>query len=412
MSRGSNRAWGALAVLLAVAGSATALQEAGEPAPSRATAPEPPQVRIVSPQSKEPLFGEVEIEAEITGGEVDRVEFIVDGALIGTLTEGPWRMKADVGHENIEHRLRVVARMADGTALEKVLRSSTFTVDDVLDVELRQLYVSVTGGGRAILDLPQSAFRVIDDGVEQTIVTFGRGDVPLAAVLLLDCSESMAGERLQAALDGSRVFLRGMTSLDEVKVVLFSDRIIRTTPFATDTPVLEAALEDVSPVGGTAVNDYLYAGLQLLDARQGRRVVVLFTDGVDVHSLLHARDVLWKAQRSQAVIYWIYLKEADSGVAAGDSEATFNSAWRDYRANEKEFDLLSTVVRQSGGRVEKLDNPGQLGSAFADIIRELREHYVLGYYPSNVRHDGSWHDIDVRVAGPGRVRTREGYVDD
>jgi VWFA-related protein len=321
-------------------------------------------------------------------------------------------MTVDVGHENVEHRLRVVARMADGSALEKVLRSGTFMVDDVLDIELRQLYVSVNRGGRAVLDLEQSDFQVLDEGVEQRVVTFGRGNVPLAAVLLLDCSESMAGDQLQAALSGSRVFLDGMTALDEVKLVLFSDRIIRTTPFATDTDLLAAALDGVVPIGGTAVNDYLYAGLQLLDARQGRKVVVLFTDGVDVHSLLPARDVLWKAHRSQAVIYWIHLRQPDSSISAGDSAATFNSAWRDYQANEKEFQLLADVVRQSGGRIEQLDEAGQLAGAFADIIRELREHYVLGYYPSQARHDGSWHEIAVRVDGPGRVRTREGYVDD
>ncbi|MEZ5331973.1 MAG: VWA domain-containing protein [Thermoanaerobaculia bacterium] len=407
----SGRALGAIGVLggaLVVAAAAAGLQEAPAPAPAAAK----PEVTIVSPQSHEPLFGEVELEAEITNASVASVEFIVDGALLGSLTAPPWKMTVDVGHENVEHRLRVVARLTNGTAIEKVLRSGTFTVDDVLDIELRQLYVSVSSGGRALLNLDQNAFRVIDDGVEQDIVTFGRGDVPLTAVLLLDCSESMAGDRLQAALDGSRVFLRGMNDLDEVKVVLFSDRIVRTTPFATDTGVLEAALDGISPVGGTAVNDYLYSGLQLLDARQGRKVVVLFTDGVDVHSLLPAKDVLWKAQRSQAVIYWIYLKEDNSAIAAGDSEATFNSAWRDYKANEREFATLAKIVEQSGGRIEELDSARQLQGAFADIIRELREHYVLGYYPKQVRHDGSWHDLEVRVQGPGRVRTREGYVDD
>lgn len=409
MTRRATGAFGVLAGTLALAAAATALQQE---APARTVQRQAPEVTIVSPQSHEPLFGEVEMEAVITNASVRSVDFIVDGALLGSLTAPPWRMTVDVGHENVEHRLRVVARMTDGTAIEKVLRSGTYTVDDVLDIELRQLYVSVSSGGRALLNLDRDAFQVIDDGVRQEIVTFGRGDVPLAAVLLLDCSESMAGERLQAALDGSRVFLRGMNDLDEVKMVLFSDRIVRTTPFATDTGVLEAALDGVSPIGGTAVNDYLYSGLQLLDARQGRKVVVLFTDGVDVHSLLPAEDVLWKAQRSQAVIYWIYLKEENSSIAAGDSEATFNSAWRDYEANEREFATLAKIVEQSGGRIEELDSARQLQGAFANIIRELREHYVLGYYPKQVRHDGSWHDIAVRVRGPGRVRTREGYVDD
>lgn len=401
-----SRSAAACAAALALTGTAVAPQEAG-PSPARTAAPARPELRILSPQPGEPLFGRVEIEAAVVGGTARSVELIVDGALVGNLAEEPWKFEVDVGHENVEHRLRLVARMADGTALEKVLRSGTYTVDDVLDIELRQLYVSVTSGGRAVRDLEREDFRVLDDGVEQEIVTFGRGDLPLAAVLLLDCSESMIGERFRAALDGSRVFLHGMTDVDEVKLVLFSDRVLRTTPFATDTAVLEAALDGVAPVGGTAVNDYLYSGLQLLDARQGRKVVVLFTDGVDVHSLLPARDVVWKTQRSQAVIYWIYLRQEQGGM-----DATFNSAWRGWEENQQEFQLLSKAVRQSGGRVEELDDPDQLDDAFADIIRELREHYVLGYYPSRVSRDGSWHKVDVRVDGPGRVRTREGYVDD
>ena len=96
--------------------------------------------------------------------------------------------------------------------------------------------------------------------------------------------------------------------------------------------------------GGTALNDHLYLALKLLDSRQGRRVVVLFTDGADLHSLLSMRDVLWKAQRSQAVIYWIFLREEQKS-----GPPQFATALRGFEDNLEEFRLLRRAVNQSGG---------------------------------------------------------------
>jgi Ca-activated chloride channel family protein len=199
-----------------------------------------------------------------------------------------------------------------------------------------------------------------------------------------------------------------MAPLDEAKLMLFSDRLLGTMAFTRDSEVLEAALESVEPSGGTAINDCLYAGLKLLDGRQGRRVVVLFTDGLDLHSLLAMQDVLWKAQRSQAVLYWIYLR--DSGES-GPPE--MSSAWRGYQANREEYRLLQRAVDESGGRIAELDSPTELEGAFAEIVDELRQQYVLGYYPREPGRDGSWREVDVRVRRLGaRVRTRLGYIDD
>ncbi|MGH9464830.1 MAG: VWA domain-containing protein [Thermoanaerobaculia bacterium] len=371
------------------------------------------EVVITSPPADRPLFGEIDVAVEVRSPQaVERVEFVVDGTLVAVDREAPYRAAADVGDSNVEHRIRVVAFGARGPIGEASLQSAIYRVDDTLEVELRQLYVSVQRAGRSAGYLGREDFEIIDDGKRQRIVTFELGDAPLTAVLLLDTSASMAGDRLGSALSGARAFVGGMAPLDEAKVVLFSDRVIRTTPFAGEPTVLEASLTGGEPIGGTAVNDYLYASLKLLDARQGRRVVVLFSDGVDVHSLLSAEEVLWKAQRSQAVIYWIYLREAGEGKGPREDDAAFNSAWRDYETNQREMTFLKDAVEHSGGRIEALESASELGEAFAGILRELREQYVLGYYPTDRRHDGSWHELEVQVRGAGRVRTREGYVDD
>ncbi len=367
------------------------------------------EIWFLKPDAGVAVYGPIEIAAHVeTEKTVLTVEFFVDGSSVGLLTAPPWRLIADVGYDNREHTLRVEARLDGGERISTSRMTGTFSVDDQLEIELRQLYVNVESAGERVRDLERDDFRIFDGGERQEMVTFEKENVPMTAALLLDCSASMEGERFDSAINGARVFLRSMNELDEAKLVLFSDRLLGTTPFTRDPAVLDAALDAVEPVGGTAINDYLFAALKLLDGRQGRRVVVLFTDGSDVHSLLDMEDVLWKAQRSQAVIYWIYLREEGE---AGPPQ--FNSAWRDFEANRRQYRLLRRAVQESGGRIAELDDPAELEGAFASIIDELRNQYVLGYYPSEVRRDGSWREVDVRVKRLGaRVRTRLGYIDD
>ncbi len=363
---------------------------------------------FLSPDAGVAVYGPVEIAAHVESElPVLAVEFFVDGRSVGVDTEAPWEVVADVGYDNVEHTLRVVARLEGGVRVEASRMTGTFSVDDSLEIELRQLYVNVTAEGERVSGLDRDAFRIFDGGERQNIVTFEAENVPMTAVLLLDCSASMEGERFDSALSGARIFLEGMSELDEAKLLLFSDRMLGSTPFTKDPAILESALSSVEPTGGTAINDYLYASLKLLDGRQGRRVVVLFTDGSDVHSLLDMEDVLWKAQRSQAVVYWIYLRHDGQ---SGPPE--FNSAWRGYEENQEEYRRLRRAVNESGGRIEELDDPDELPDAFAEILEELRNQYVLGYYPSNAKRDGSWREVDVRVRGVAKVRTRMGYIDD
>ena len=278
-----------------------------------------------------------------------------------------------------------------------------------MEVRLRQLYVTVTRSSSAdsarVLDLEQGDFEVYDNGKRQEIADFGKGEVPLTTVLLLDTSESMQGERLEAARRGASVFLAGMRQDDEASLVLFSDRLLRATKFTGDRAELEQALAETEASGGTAVNDFLYMSLKLLDARIGRRAIILLSDGFDVHSVLPIDDVLWKARTSQSIIYWIQLDERQK-------ETSFSSAWRDHVGNDHEYKDLKKTVLESGGRILKIDKASQLENAFANVLRELREQYVLGYYPTDSKKDGKWHPIKVDVKRSGiKVRVREGYVD-
>lgn len=361
-------------------------------------------VRIQSPTPDQPVFGQTAVEVGVRAGEpIDRVEVFVNGKLMGSSKTPPFRIQVDVGDDNVPREFKAVAYTASGASAADSVTTQPVQIMDELNLKLRALFVSVIRDGSRNLNLTQEDFRVFDNGVEQEVVTFGRDELPLTAVLLLDTSESMREKELEAVRRGAKAFLDGMKPSDEAMLALFSDRLLKFTPFTADKAVLGSALSGVESAGGTAVNDFLYLSLKALDARQGQRVVVLFSDGSDVHSVLPASDVLWKARAGQSLIYWIQL---------GGKRKSFTSAWRDYEANDKEYDNLEKAVRESGGRVLSVERFEELEGAFRNILQELRQQYALGYYPTNAKGDGSWHKVEVRVKGfSGRVRTREGYAD-
>jgi len=237
-------------------------------------------------------------------------------------------------------------------------------------------------------------------------VTFERGDVPLTAILLLDSSASMRGGPLAAALAGARAFAAGMAPLDEAELVLFSDQVIAQSAFGSDPEALVAGLSGAEARGGSAIHDHLLLSLLELERRQGRRVVILLSDGVDVDSVLGTAELEAVAGRSPALLYWIRLGHEAAG-------ARFRSVWRDFAGHAAELAGLERLVAMSGGRVLDIARPEQAQEAFGEILAELRRQYVLSWYPRGLRHDGSWRPIRIEVDRPGvELRAREGYFDD
>lgn len=366
---------------------------------------DPILVWITSPSPDQALFGPALFAADVTSREeLDRVDFLVNDRVVGSCTEPPYAVEIDLGERNVDRKFTVIAYGAWGGVGATTTTVSSLEIDENVEIALRQLYVTVEIDGERVLNLGREKFVVFDKGDRRRLITFERGDVPISAVLLLDASESMKGAPLQAALDGSRSFLSRMNALDQSMVVLFSDRTLGATRFTNDQQELMDGLQGAVASGGTALNDYLYSGLRLLDHVQGRRVVILLSDGADVLSALRMQDVLWKVRRSDALIYWIRHEENLSGQ--------FSSSWRDFEANEKEREGLERAIKESGGRILTIANLSQIELAFEEVMNELRAQYVLGYYPSRRARDGSWRPVRVSVDEPHvRVRFRAGYVD-
>ena len=373
------------------------------PAPARAAV----GVAITSPPEGEVVFGPVEFEAQLSGRgpHIQKVEFYIDGVRGGVVEQAPWRVVYDVGQDNKDHRFEVVVYDSTGAVATASRRSATVQTDEVINVQLQQLYVSVEGG--ASRKLTRDDFTVTDQGTRQKIVTFEGGDVPFTAVLLVDSSSSMEGGRLTTALDGARGFFNGMNHLDEGMLVLFSDHVQMETPFTSVPAILTLGLSDVQPGGGTALNDALYLGLKKLEPQQGRKVIVILSDGVDVESVLPMERVKEIAGRSQAAVYWLRVRRDEDAVSGPVKRY---SVWRGPEVHDRQLELLKSVVEASGGRIQEIGSVAEVGKALTGLLRELREQYVLGYYPSQSKGAGTFHQVEVHASGV-RLRVHRGYTE-
>ena len=372
-------------------------------------------VMLHLPQLGVALFGEVEMVADIHPPDalIERVEFFVDGARRATVRSAPWSVKVDVGQENKAHDFVVhVFDRSGRRASSATLSSPAIKIDDELEVRLQQLYVAVeTRGGARVLDLDRSQFKIFDNRKRQQLSTFERGDVPFSAVLLLDASSSMRGGRLEVAVGGARAFVEDMRELDQAKVILHSDRLVRETPFTSTVADLAETLVDVEAGGGTALNDHLYLALERLERVQGRRVVVILSDGIDIESALPVRYVSWIAHQLQPVIYWIRLVNSDLPADDDPPFGEHRSYWRGFEQHQQEIEDLVQMVKESGGRIDAIRSIDEVEDSFRWILSDLRNQYVLGYLPDSASGAGGKHEVEVKVGARGlEVRTRGSYL--
>ncbi len=361
------------------------------------------EIAFTSPPASQAAFGPVELRVESSeGGAIGRVEFFLDGKRVGSAEKPPFRVVSDVGQNNVEHRFEAVAYAPGGAAVASTMfRTPNIATDLTIDVRLRQLYVTVSGRSE---ELGRDAFTIRErGGGRPKVVTFERGDIPFSATLLIDSSTSMQGERLAAALDGARAFLRAMRPLDEAKVLLFADRLRLETPFTSVPTVLDLALSDAQTAGGTALHDALYFAIERLATRQGRRVIILLSDGQDVESVLSMARIAERLKREPMALYWVRLRREEERL--GPLKRW--SIWRDARGNERESRFLERAIDESGGRIEVIDSTDQAAAALGEILDELRNQYVLGYYSERSEED-AWRKVSVDVRGGGRVRVQRG----
>ena len=259
------------------------------------------------------------------------------------------------------------------------------------DVEAVYVDVYVTRRGAPVAGLSDGDFVVKDNGVAQRARVVEREEAPLTAVLVLDCSSSVAGRKLEFLKAAAAGFVRGLHPRDEAALVGFHTRIELLQATTTDRSVLLDSIGRMEADGATSMIDALFLGLKRRWG-SGRPVLVLFSDGRDTASWLENEDLLRAARESSSVVYVVRTREdRDDGRESGPAY------------------LLRCVAESTGGSSWTTGSGPDLEAAFREVVETVNARYVLAYEPTGVRRAGR-HRIDLSVKRRGvEVRARQEY---
>ncbi len=294
-------------------------------------------------------------------------------------------------------RRRILASLAvAGGACAMLAQESVFRVD----VRLVRILATVkTNSGELVGDLKKTDFQISDNGVPQQISVFEHHtEQPLSVAMMVDTSAS-TGIDLRYEVDSVTRFLRALFSegnqQDAVELYGFDADTTLLSSFTRRMDRLERELKALKSTGGTSLYDALCFASGSLEGREGRHVIVLITDGGDTTSAKNFHQALEAAQMADAVIYPILVVPItnDPGRNVGGENA------------------LTLLAQGTGGRVFAPSLGPALDQAFAEILRDLRTQYLLGYYPKNLPPAKErFHRLDIKVSRPDlRVLARSGY---
>ena len=253
----------------------------------------------------------------------------------------------------------------------------------------------VDAQGRLVPDLEEGDFTILDNGKPQTLAFFEDEVRPFTAVVMLDFSASMTAN-LELLKRASEQFLIRMLPQDKAQVGAFSDKIQFSGRFTSDRDDLIGALNDLQYGNPTRLYDATYQSIDALKSVDGRRVVVVFTDGDDTDSRLGANDVLKSASEHETMIYAIGLESVFS-IGPGRMQRTHPDR------------VLRKFADETGGGYFELKKTDELSPTFTRVAQELHSQYTLGFAPTML--DGKEHKLEVKVKQVGMVaRARKTYI--
>ena len=269
-----------------------------------------------------------------------------------------------------------------------------------VDVKLVNVFVTVTDErGAPVASLQNENFALKEDGQEQKIAIFSRESaLPLSIILAVDTSLSTRKD-LPLELASARKFAHAIVRPEDgLALYKFSEEVRELVPFTSDLKKIDAGIERVRNGAATALYDAVYLGSQALSRRQGRKVMVVITDGGDTVSQVDYKEALRAAQEAEAIIYSIIIVpiEADAGRDTGGEHA------------------LIQISSDTGGKYYYATSAAQLDTAFQKISDELRTQYLLAYYPSQRYSDSEFRQLKVELlrapaGGPYQSHYRAGY---
>src|SRR5665213_2572120 len=269
-----------------------------------------------------------------------------------------------------------------------------------VNVNLVQVPVTVTDPmNRLVTGLEKENFQVFDNNAGQTIKYFSSQDAPLTIGIVFDLSGSMSSKFVRAR-KALTEFLRTSNPQDEFFVVGFNDRPAIIVDYTSDPDDVEARMVMLKPENRTALIDAVYLGIDhLRQAKFDRKALLIISDGGDNRSRYTEGELRKVVRESDVQIYSIGIFDSYAPTPEEVSGPT----------------LLNEVCEMTGGRLFNVANDlNDLGDIATRISAELRNEYMIGYTPTDLRHDGNWRKLKVKLQPPPglpqlTVHFRQGY---
>lgn len=270
-----------------------------------------------------------------------------------------------------------------------------------VDAKLVNVFVNVTDSNGAFVGaLKREDFAVFEDGRQQQIALFQReSEMPLDITLAIDTSGSVHKDISEEVAAAKRFVHMILRPQDQMSVIQFATTVQLLAPFTNRESAIDRSLDRLRPDWASAVYDAICQGSESLGRKDGRKVLVIVSDGDDTAKSSTYADALEDALRNEVMIYPII----DVPISA--------SAGRDLGGEH----ALITLSEQTGGKYFYVE-AGGLDKAFAQVSDDLRTQYLIGYYPHNQLPGATFHRLTVTIprAAPEafNIRHKTGYYSD
>ncbi|HSS45660.1 MAG TPA: VWA domain-containing protein [Thermoanaerobaculia bacterium] len=345
----------------------------------------------------DPAAGKVRVKVavqSIAGGVAKKVELYLDEKKLASWLTGPYETTIPFAEYTRANILRATAVTEDGKEANdlRMLKGPTATVESVR-VDVVQLHVSALDQNRRFVQgLRREDFAIREDERPQTVTGFEVAeDLPLNVGLVVDSSGSME-KGMPFVREAAAELFRGlMREKDRGFVVEFRDRPRFLQELTSDSPALQRASRDLRAEGATALYDAVILGLYQFRALEGRKALVVITDGDDNRSHVEFETLLRYARSAGAPIYFIAV----------------NIPITDFKSRR----VIRQIASESGGEVFSIGKAAKIGEVTRRIEEELRSQYVLAFRSDSQKPPGEYRAVAVAVARPGiTARTIRGYI--
>jgi VWFA-related protein len=258
--------------------------------------------------------------------------------------------------------------------------------------------------GHFVAGLKKENFKLFEDGVQQTLMSFSQEDVPVSMGILMDLSGSMRGKSDQVN-KAALAFIRASNPRDQVFLIGFNDEVELLQDYTSDIDEITDALDNTIVTGGTALYDAVYLGIQKAHAGiKPKKAVVVITDGEDRDSYYKLDELLAKVQESDVQVFSV-------GLLDEVPDKGFFGHWS-KTAPEKAHDALVKISEETGGKAYFPNKLTDIHTIVAEIANDLRNQYSLAYLSSNAARDGSFRRVKIELNSQGSnvsARYRRGY---